>query len=201
MSKKRKLIIILSCFILLLSAAGMTVLDRIGIKTPISSIATQLESNPCKVRANRILKTKKASYPFYRCELETYKVTGSKNSISRIYVVAGEVEERWEFECGFNIDCQTYVGWFDEKDDLTDFISPPKFANHDPAIVKLGCGESNTSSIDDVGIEPELVYEKNKFWWKINYNHTPVSKKASACTVTGVSLVGYQENISTVKKD
>ncbi|MDA1337777.1 MAG: hypothetical protein O2871_00270 [bacterium] len=158
-----------------------------------------LESKNCKKLAIKILESKNDKHPFSRCKQETYKVTNNGKSITRVYVVAGIVDKQWEFECGFMADCTTTVRWFDSEENLFDFLDLPDTVNHDPAVYTLGCGEINSSSIYDVEINPELVYENGKYWWKTEYNNTSTNTKNDSCIINGTSLVGYKEVLSNIK--
>lgn len=198
MNKKSKLIIITSALVILLLISTI-ILTITGRKTPLSGTINSIQYSQCKKFADKLLKTKNATYPFNRCEKETYKVAGTDKSVIRVYAVAGEVEKKWEFECGYNTECATYVGWFDENNDLFDFVEPPHVANHDPSVYTLGCGQVNTSSTSDVKVEPELVFERGMYRWRINYNNTSTNSLNNSCKVSGTSLIGYKEVLSNVK--
>ncbi|HEX8763479.1 MAG TPA: hypothetical protein VF733_07045 [Candidatus Saccharimonadales bacterium] len=200
MNKKRKIILVISIlFVLLL--ASIAALALTGRKTPLAGMITNVQSNQCKTLAHKLLNVKNATYPFHRCEQQRYKTADSNKSVTRVYVVAGTVERQWEFECGFNAECATYVGWFDENDNLFDFTEPPRVANHDPAVYTLGCGRVNSSSVNDIEVKPKVVFERGKYWWKIEYNSTPTNTQEQTCKVNGVSLVGYKETLSSVKAE
>ncbi len=201
MNRKRKLAIIIVSVLLVLLVAGTVALTLLGRETPLTGIVTNVQSNQCKGLADKLLQAEKSTYPFYRCEQETHKVTDSDKSVTRVYVVAGAIERQWEFECGFLAECATFVGWFDENDNLFDFAGPPRVANHDPSVYTLGCGKVNSLSVDDIEVKPKLVFEREKYWWKIDYNNTPTSTQGDSCKVTGTSLIGQKEALSSVKPE
>lgn len=201
MNKKHKIAILTTSVLFVLLVVGTVVLTLLGRETPLTGIVTNVQSSQCKGLAEKLLQAEKATYPFYRCEQETHKVTDSDKSVTRVYAVAGAVERQFEFECGFFGDCATYVGWFDENDNLFDFAEPPRVANHDPSVYTLGCGQVNSSSVDDIKVEPRLVFERGKYWWKLDYNSTPTSTQSGSCKVTGTSLIGHKEALSSVKPE
>ncbi|QQS19809.1 hypothetical protein IPL85_06125 [Candidatus Saccharibacteria bacterium] len=199
MNKKRKIVIVTASALLVLLIGGTTALTLLGKETPLTGIVTNVQSSQCKGFAMKLLEAEKATNPFYRCEQETYKVADGSKSVARIYVVAGAVERQWEFECGFMDPCATYVGWFDDDGNLFDFAEPPDVANHDPAVYTLGCGQVSSSSIYDIEVKPKLVFERGKYWWKIDYNNTSTDRQGGSCKVSGSSLIGYKEVLSSVK--
>lgn len=199
--KNRRFVIIFSSIILVI-IIGTTVIYSLQVgQTPISRLITNIQSSGCKSLAEKLLTARNSEYPFHRCEKKTYKVSDSQKAITRIYVVAGGVERHWEFECGYFEACTRYIGWFDDHNQLFDFIEPPAVANHDPAVYTLGCGEPNSSSIYDIEVEPKLVFEQNKFWWRIAYNKTPTDSQNTLCKVSGISLNGYKSVLSNVQTD
>ena len=200
MSKRNKVIVVVFAILLVLRVAAQIVITLAGGRTPLSSVVNNIQSTGCKSLAEKILEKENATYPFYRCEEKTYDVANNEKQIKWIYVVAGEVERRWEFECGAEAQCATYVGWF-EDGELFDFVGFPNVANHDPSIYTLGCGQVNSSSVYDVEINPELVFERGRYWWQIDYTSSPTSTQNEGCIVNGTSLIGYKEALSSIEAE
>lgn len=198
---KRKTIICIAILSLAL-VAGVVIFSMSGRLNLLERPTNMIESRGCRGLAHKVLIAEKANYPFYRCEEKSFHTADNNKSIRRVYVVAGEVERQWEFECGFTAACSTYIGWFDEKNKPIKFTDPPQVANHDPAVYTLGCGEASSSSEGDIEITPQLVYSKGKYWWKIDYSNTETkSLEGDLCRVNGTSLVGHSEVLSSVEAE
>lgn len=154
----------------------------------------------CRDDAETLLRIHHSQYSFSRCSRKTYKTADGLHSISRVYVVAGNVSRAWEFECGYMAMCARYTGWFDENGRTIDFIDPPKIANKDPSVYTLGCGAPNSRSIYDTPINPQLIYKDGSYWWKIDYSNTPASKNP-LCVLNGTSLLRHKEAVSSVQAE
>lgn len=159
----------------------------------------------CKENAIKLLEKEKAEYSFNRCEQEVYSTQDGK-SLTRIRVVSGEVTERWEHECGYLAVCNILIGWFDNSNNVVEFVDSPTVANHDPAVYTLGCGDINSLSEFDTKVDSTLVFENEQYWWRIDYENTIVydvdkselEKQKPLCVINGTSMIGKTEILSSV---
>lgn len=164
------------------------------------------DSSDCKENATKLLDKEKSEYDFTRCEQETFNAQNGQ-SLTRIRVVSGEITEQWEHECGYLAACSIFVGWFDHGDNMVEFVDAPEVANHDPAVYTLGCGDVNSSSVFDTKVEPNLVFENEKYWWEIDYkntvifdaNNSEIENQKVLCEINGTSMIGKTETLSSVE--
>ena len=149
----------------------------------------------CNILSEKLLKIKNSKYSFNRCTEEVYKVTNTDESLTRIYVVAGDVEPQWEFECGFMAQCSTFNGWFNDKGEYIDFVDKPIFLQNDPSIYTIGCEEPNSKSTADVQVQANIIIQDGRYWWKIEYHNI---KSRLNCLINGTSLISRNEVISNI---
>jgi hypothetical protein len=162
--------------------------------------------NGCESNAVKLLESKRAKYSFNRCSQEIF-TTQTGQSLTRVRVVAGNVPEKWEFECGYNVACQIHIGWFDEENTIIDFIDAPDVASHDPAVYTLGCGEPNVTSVFDTKVGSTLVFVDNQYWWKTIYEDVTVNNTSTStaeltrplCEVNGISMINNFEIRSSIE--
>ncbi len=172
----------------------------------MSVIIYQRMSNvppPCEDLAQIVLDAKEAQYPLHRCELEEFK-TEDEKTLTKVYVIAGEVEEEWEFECGFTADCSKHTGWFNDNKELISFRAAPLVADQDPAVQVLGCGKraENFANTDEIQSVPILL--DGEYFWKIEYDNFNTSNDPTRkpnCLINGTSFVGVNETRANLQAE